>query len=136
MSVNPVASVQPSAGADLADASLHRDRSVPAPRHSSEPSQPDPGIASNRDQLLTSASTVSAEGPQDEVEVQRDSGADGEIVIRYLNQSGNVILQVPSSEVLGMARAAEQDLERKQLKVHEDEHGPQPAGNGGNSNGD
>jgi len=52
--------------------------------------------------------------PQDEVEVQRDSAANDEIVIKYMDHSGNVILQVPSSQVLGVTRAIDQDFQREQ----------------------
>ena len=51
--------------------------------------------------------------PQDEVQVQRVNGAGGDIVIRYLDASGNLILQIPSSQVLGLARAVEQALEEQ-----------------------
>jgi len=54
-----------------------------------------------------------AELPRDEVQVQRDTESNGQIVIRYLDQSGQVILQVPSSQVLGLARAIEQALEKQ-----------------------
>jgi len=54
-----------------------------------------------------------AELPQDEVQVQRDTDGNGQIVIRYLDHSGQVILQVPSSQVLGLARAIEQALEKQ-----------------------
>src|SRR5258708_27568971 len=51
--------------------------------------------------------------PQDEVQVQRDSEANGEIVVKYLDPAGDVILQVPSSEVLKVAHAIGQDLARE-----------------------
>ncbi len=49
--------------------------------------------------------------PQDEVEVQRDQ-AMAEIVVKYLypERSGSVILQVPSSEALGVAHAIDEYL--------------------------
>lgn len=50
--------------------------------------------------------------PQDEVQVQRDEETNGEIVIKYMDHSGNVILQVPSSQVLGMKRLIGQDFRK------------------------
>lgn len=47
--------------------------------------------------------------PQDEVQVQRDS--QNQIVIKYLDGSGRVIFQVPSSQVVALQRAIEQALE-------------------------
>jgi hypothetical protein len=46
--------------------------------------------------------------PQDEVQVQRDPAGSGQIVIKYLDDKGNLVLQVPSSQLLGLARAIEQ----------------------------
>jgi biopolymer transport protein ExbD len=47
--------------------------------------------------------------PQDEVQVQRDS--QNQIVIKYLDGSGRVIFQVPSSQIVALQRAIEQALE-------------------------
>ncbi len=54
-----------------------------------------------------------AETAQDEVQVQRDSESNGQIVIRYVDKSGNLILQIPSSQVLGLARALERTLSQQ-----------------------
>jgi len=51
--------------------------------------------------------------PQDEVQVQRTNGASGDIVIRYLDAHGNLIVQIPSAQVLGLARAVERALEEQ-----------------------
>lgn len=51
----------------------------------------------------------SVELPQDEVQVQRDS--QNQIVIKYLDGSGRVIFQVPSSQIVALQRAIEQALE-------------------------
>jgi uncharacterized FlaG/YvyC family protein len=45
--------------------------------------------------------------------VQRDSETNGEIVIRYLDRSGDVILQVPSSQMLALTRAIDQNLQQE-----------------------
>ena len=54
-----------------------------------------------------------AEMPRDEVQVQRTNGGSGDIVIRYMDPHGNLILQIPSSQVLGLARAIERALEEQ-----------------------
>lgn len=51
--------------------------------------------------------------PQDEVRVQRDNGVNGQIIIKYVDAGGDLILQIPSSQVLGLARAIEQALEEQ-----------------------
>jgi uncharacterized FlaG/YvyC family protein len=45
--------------------------------------------------------------------VQRDDESNGQIVIKYLDHSGQVILQIPSSQVLGLARAIEKTFEEQ-----------------------
>jgi len=50
---------------------------------------------------------------QDEVQVQRTNGVSGDIVIRYMDAHGNLILQIPSAQVLGLARAVERALEEQ-----------------------
>jgi hypothetical protein len=84
-----------------------------APRRT-VPAQPDSGTAP--DAKPTSSPNVSslAEMPEDEVEVQRDSQNNGEIVVRYVDHSGNLILQMPTEQVLNMTRAIEEGLEREQ----------------------
>lgn len=62
--------------------------------------------------------------------MQRDSATNGEIVIRYLDQRGNLILQVPSSEVLGVTRGIDQALEQSK-RAQAAESGVTPRSKGG-----
>jgi hypothetical protein len=110
MGINPLPAIDAEAVAQSADPSLHRAR--PAPSAEGNP-QPAPGRAPNQETAPPPVSAASAQLPEDEVQVQRDSENHGEIVIRYLDHSGDVILQVPSSQVLGMSRAIEQDLKEQ-----------------------
>ena len=71
--------------------------------------------------------------PQDAVEVHRDNETT-EIVIRYLDRSGSVILQVPSSEVLNVARSIAMDFQ-KQAKDRAATGGTTAAGEGGEIHG-
>ena len=59
------------------------------------------------------SNSESAEMPRDEVQVQRVNGASGDIVIRYLDAAGHLILQIPSSQLLGLAKAIDQALEEQ-----------------------
>lgn len=74
------------------------------------PTLPEPGTSPKPEGHPSPSSAALTELPEDEVQVQRDSGAGGEIVIKYLDQSGTVILQVPSSQVLEVARAIDQEV--------------------------
>ena len=73
---------------------------------------PDLRTSPKRAATPTQDSTQLSDLPQDEVQVQRDNQSNGEIVIKYLDHHGEVILQVPSSELLRLARSIRQDLEK------------------------
>jgi len=106
MSINPVLGME-AASTQWADGNPYRNGSAAAnPR----PAPPDPGTSPKQEAHLSPSAPSLAELPQDEVQVQRDSGTNDEIVIRYVDRSGKLILQVPSSQVLGMARAIGQEM--------------------------
>lgn len=52
---------------------------------------------------------------QDEVKVQWDS-SDHLMIYQFVNQSGSLVLQVPSEEVLGVARGIEESLQQEATK--------------------
>jgi hypothetical protein len=83
----------------------------PAPGQKSAPSKSAPAPKPESPGPETTAAP--AEIPQDEVQVQREGQANEEIVIRYMDHAGNLILQVPSSEVLSVAQGIDQDLEQQ-----------------------
>jgi hypothetical protein len=43
--------------------------------------------------------------PEDEVQLQRDSGLQNELIVRYVDKTGNLILQVPAEQLLNLERA-------------------------------
>lgn len=67
------------------------------------------GTQPNRESPAARKQTKEAELPQDEVQVQRDG--QNQIVIKYLDSSGKMIFQVPSSQILALQQAIEQALE-------------------------
>ena len=109
MSINPVQGIGP------ADAELLVEKN---PKAAPRPSTPDCAAAVRSDLGTrpkqetpdSPKSPAPAELPQDEVRVQHDSETNGTIVIEYMDHAGHVILQVPSSQVLGVARAIEEDF--------------------------
>jgi len=111
MSINPVASIGSMADAESAAA---RAASAQAPQVARGSAYvPDSGGAPKQETPVVQATAPVLEIPQDEVQVQRDSQANNEIVIRYVDGSGNLVLQVPSSEVLKLAQAIAQTFERQ-----------------------
>ena len=65
------------------------------------------------------------------MQVQRDSQTNGEVVIKYLDHAGNLILQVPSSQMIGLARAIEEDFQQE-AKARST---PAPDNSGGGTHG-
>jgi len=112
MSINPVPSVGNATNATLTPGgarSLHVRTSEPQ-----GPSpQPNSGPEPKQEIRHRPQTSEISETAKDEVQVQRDGESNGQIVIRYLDHAGQVILQVPSSQVLGLARAIERALEEQ-----------------------
>src|SRR5579864_5272255 len=119
MSINPVPGTGPATDAELATVTTGADSTAPAQANTAS-APPRSGTNSKQEIRESPRPQSSSEMARDEVHVQRDNGANGEIVIRYVDPSGNLILQIPSSQVLGLARAIEQALE-EQAKLRTDE---------------
>jgi hypothetical protein len=106
MSIDPVLAT-PATAAPAAHRAELRARPGTTAQSSSIP--PDSEPLPIRQTKAPPKQTKSLEMPQDEVQVQRDS--QNQIVIKYLDGSGKVIFQVPSSQVLALQQAIEQALE-------------------------
>jgi uncharacterized FlaG/YvyC family protein len=104
MSINPVSATIPN---DFAPDSTPRGRGQSsAAAEKQVEMEPRP----NREIRKQQPEPVSTELAEDEVQVQRDPAGSGQIVIKYLDSKGNLILQVPSPQVLGLARAIEESF--------------------------
>jgi hypothetical protein len=122
MSINPVQNSGPAAEASLAS---HDSRAAQSPTPASARKvQPDSGNRPDPEPVESRSVPSLSEIPEDEVEVQRDSQNDGEIVVRYVDRAGNLILQVPTEQVLNMTHAIKEDLEREQEARAKPETGP------------
>jgi hypothetical protein len=135
MGINPVVAIWPTADAQFDGSGRSRAPlySFPPPRSAtpSPESEPSP----KQESVQTSRPPSGVGEPQDEVEVRRDPQTDGEIVIRYLNHSGQLILQVPSSQVIDFQRAIAQNLQQASIVRTGAGDTAQPS-EGGKSNGD
>jgi hypothetical protein len=117
MSINPVLILDQ---AQFADANSRRQQPLPASTVNfgktssgqTNSGQPNAGTPPKQEVLTPQNALAFTELPQDEVQVQRDNWIDGEIVVKYLNPAGDVILQIPSSQLLGMARSIGQDFQK------------------------
>lgn len=110
MSINPVTTASP-----VTDPTIRGPEARVDARASSQVTavQPNLGKQTEKETPKLKPSSTAPEMPRDEVQVQRVNGASGDIVIRYLDASGNLILQIPSSQLLGLARAVDQALEEQ-----------------------
>jgi hypothetical protein len=128
MSINPVPIIEPAGAAQFAEDDPRQHASATAKANSAEPN---PGTSPKQDAGTAQGSAATTEIPQDEVQVQRDSQTNGEIVIRYLDHYGNVIVQVPSAQMLGVTRAIDQDF-LKDERARESQAATPGSNNGGN----
>jgi hypothetical protein len=67
-------------------------------------------LAKQEDDLAKSLPTT-YELPEDVVEVHQDPEIKGQVIIQYLDQAKNVVLQVPSNQELGVERGIAQDFQ-------------------------
>lgn len=113
MSIDPVSAIRPSPEAKPQARDIRRPQSSP---DAASPVSPRPNVVrvSNRSGPGPSRNSEAPLAAEDEVQVQQGSQTDGKIVIKYLDHSGNLILQIPSSQVLGLARAIDQALDEQQ----------------------
>lgn len=112
MSIGPVQPI--SAVQDLPSAGVRpRSSRSPDPPQQPAPAQPNSGTEPKPVRHDPPRAAQSFELPQDAVQVQRDGETNNQIVIRYLDASGELILQIPSSQVLGLARAIAQTFEQQ-----------------------
>jgi hypothetical protein len=132
MSINPVPIIAPANAAEFADANPQK---RPTADQEVNPVPPIPGTSSKQESSSAQPAAASTELPQDEVQVLRDSQTNGEVVIKYLDHAGNLIVQMPSSQMLGVSRAIEQDFQARE-KAQESENARAPESGKGDNHGD
>ena len=113
MSINPVQGIEAVNEAQLAETNLPPRPSRSSAEEVKTSADPIPGTSPSPEVHGSQNVPASPEVPQDEVQVQRDPGVDDEIVIKYVDHSGDLILQIPSSQVLGVAHAISRDFEQE-----------------------
>jgi hypothetical protein len=109
MSINPVLISDPDQP-QFADANSAHQQPLPAP--GTNLGQPNLGRPPKQEIPSPQNVPASMHLSQDEVQVQCDNGIDGEVVVKYLTPAGDVIVQIPTSQVLGMARLIGQDFQK------------------------
>lgn len=110
MSIDPVTTMSPATAAPSGATPARSGAASPGLRRISRSNSETVPVKESHSGKLTSDAP---EMPQDEVQVQRANDGSGDIVIRYMDPHGNLILQIPSSQVLGLARAIERALDQQ-----------------------
>jgi hypothetical protein len=69
-----------------------------------EPATPVSGTTPKQDTRITKSAVATNELPEDVVEVHQDPESKDQVIIQYLDQAKDVILQVPSQQELDVQR--------------------------------
>jgi uncharacterized FlaG/YvyC family protein len=114
MSIGPVPSPGTDSGTQSADPNVRPQRTQPALATEHAQEQPDSGTAQKQEVQHAQSVVAENERSPDVVQVQRDSQLANQIIIKYMDQTtGQMILQVPSTQVLGVARGIAQDFQQE-----------------------
>jgi len=105
MSIGPVISFN--AIGEAASSEVQPPRQRPPTPHSENPgpSLPASGNVPKQEGQVQKAAPAESQLPEDEVELQRDSQLENELIVRYVDKSGGLILQIPSEQTLNFERA-------------------------------
>lgn len=114
MSIEPLAAFPPESGTNYVETKAQPAPSSPRSESDSKrtPVANPVGTESSPEDPTFRQSPKADESPQDVVELHADSEVKNQLIVEYLNQSGSVILQVPSSEELNVERGIAQELEQ------------------------
>lgn len=128
MSINPVPAAGPvneaPAGALQPHVRQSQSDSTPDPVGTVTPS--DLGTPPKQESSIANYAPLPAEFPEDEVQLQQDSEIKDQVVVRYLDKaSGQVVLQVPSAQVLAVDRGIYDEF-RKQASPATEGTKPRP----------
>jgi hypothetical protein len=128
MSIGPVAALASAGEVQLAGANSRPRQAAPSPPPAQEQEVVQFDAGRTPEQAVSDAANVhrSPDLTQEEVQVERDSQIREQIIVRYMNQTtGNLILQVPSDQVLNVAHGIYQEFE-EQVKAAESPAPPAP----------
>jgi len=114
MSIAPVRSIPPagSVQASTATAGTGNPQARPASVAVEPETQPVTGTQPRREKLTINKAPSNFELPRDVVEVHQDPASRGQVIIQYLDNAGNVILQVPSAQELSVERGIAQEFQQ------------------------
>ncbi len=117
MSINPVPGIVPVGEVAPGEGQprARQSQSAPAPEPAVKTeAPPDLGTPPKQERSSPEIAPAAAEFPQDEVQLQQDPQMKNQVIVRYLDKAtGDVVLQVPSAQVLAVARAIYEDFQKQ-----------------------
>jgi hypothetical protein len=114
MSIGPIQSFPPAASAQALNPSVGLSRAEARPESGAaeeDAAQPVSGTLPKQETSTAKGAPSTYELPDDVVEVHQDPESKNRVIIQYLDQAKNVILQVPSNEELNVERGIAQDFQ-------------------------
>jgi len=114
MTIRPIQSFPPAQSDAAADASVRGDHTETRPESGVAVvvAQPVSGSLPKQNSSVAPRVPITYQLPQDVVEMHQDSEVKDQIIVDYLDQSKNLVLQVPSSEELSVERGIAQELQQ------------------------
>ena len=109
------AAAEPTAGA-VASAARTQPGRLPADESSGSAVQ---GSVPKREGQALKSASLQAESHPYEVQMQHDPQLENELIFRYVNREGDLILQVPSAEALSVKRGILEEFHRRSSHVAE-----------------
>jgi hypothetical protein len=139
MSINPVSGIVPVSEVAPGEAQprARQSQSGPPPESTVKTeTPPDSGTRPKQENPTPNNEPAAAEIPQDEVELQQDSEIKDQVIIKYLDKStGGVVLQVPSQQVLAVARGIYEDFQKQAVPHDPGDNAATVSGEGEKPNG-
>jgi hypothetical protein len=114
MSIGPIQSFPPAESAQAVNPSEGLSRAEARPESgvtAEEAAKPVSGTLPKQETSTVKNVPSTYELPEDVVEVHQDPETKDRVIIQYLDQAKNVVLQVPSTEELSVERGIAQDLQ-------------------------
>jgi len=117
MSINPVPAIGPASEVPASEIPprAQQPKSDPLSESAKKPeTRPDTGTVSKQDSSFARTAPIPSEFPEDEVQLQQDPEIKDQVIIKYLDKAnGEVVLQVPSAQVLAVDRGIRAEFQKQ-----------------------
>jgi hypothetical protein len=111
MSIAPVSTFPPESNESTANSSSNRSPTSSASGGTEKTSTPVSESLPKEETSAAKSAPVAYELPEDVVEVHQDPDIKSQVIIQYLDEAKDVVLQVPSNQELGVEHGIAQDFQ-------------------------